>query len=451
MISNVHIENIGPIKNAKIQFGALNLLCGKNNTGKTYIGYSIYGIMKYLIDEFFHSVSEKIILEYINKKIPNYDSAKSLVFDLDVHFEEMNILITNSMNQSFSEKLKVNLGKCFGTNPEEFINSKIVFFLEAQKEKLSLIGLSHTFLTVIKKTYMVIRKEKGSLKLSIDLFLEELTETEYYQTNIYQEISDFFNSLFATFYTKSLFFLPAERNTIQLFQKELDRLYLKNRTGKESAFSAPFEDFMDFHRDIDQMAKENSYLYKNHPDLINYLEEMLGVDFLLIDGKTMVSEKKTGIVIPHYMASTSVRSLSSLHFWLKHRAQKDSVLMIDEPELNLHPENQVKIARLLVRLVHAGIQVWISTHSDYIVKEINNMLMLSGQYLGKKELMKKLSYGEDEILPRDLLRAYLVKQDGIEKVEFDDYGMITTTFDDAITDINNITTEIIEAIENSKG
>ena len=37
--------------------------------------------------------------------------------------------------------------------------------------------------------------------------------------------------------------------------------------------------------------------------------------------------------------------------------------MIDEPELNIHPANQRHIARLLARLVNAGMSVVISTHA----------------------------------------------------------------------------------------
>jgi predicted ATPase len=44
--------------------------------------------------------------------------------------------------------------------------------------------------------------------------------------------------------------------------------------------------------------------------------------------------------------------------------------MVDEPELNLHPENQRRVARLFARLINLGIKVFITTHSDYIVKEL---------------------------------------------------------------------------------
>ena len=71
-------------------------------------------------------------------------------------------------------------------------------------------------------------------------------------------------------------------------------------------------------------------------------------------------------------------------------------LIIDEPELNLHPQNQRKVARLLARIVRAGIKVMISTHSDHIVRELNNLIMLSADKDGA--LRKKHGYDEEETL-----------------------------------------------------
>ena len=51
--------------------------------------------------------------------------------------------------------------------------------------------------------------------------------------------------------------------------------------------------------------------------------------------------------------------------------------MVDEPELNLHPANQRRIARLFACLVNLGVKVFITTHSDYIVKELNTLIMLN--------------------------------------------------------------------------
>lgn len=41
------LSNIGKIKNTSLELNDLTVLCGGNNTGKTYITYTIYGLLKY--------------------------------------------------------------------------------------------------------------------------------------------------------------------------------------------------------------------------------------------------------------------------------------------------------------------------------------------------------------------------------------------------------------------
>lgn len=60
--------------------------------------------------------------------------------------------------------------------------------------------------------------------------------------------------------------------------------------------------------------------------------------------------------------------------------KKANLLMIDEPELNLHPDAQRLMARLIVYLVNNGIKVAVSTHSDYFIKEINSLIMLKNSF-----------------------------------------------------------------------
>ena len=41
-------DNLGPIKHGQIELGKLTIFSGKNNTGKTYVNYLIYGFYYYL-------------------------------------------------------------------------------------------------------------------------------------------------------------------------------------------------------------------------------------------------------------------------------------------------------------------------------------------------------------------------------------------------------------------
>jgi predicted ATPase len=55
-------------------------------------------------------------------------------------------------------------------------------------------------------------------------------------------------------------------------------------------------------------------------------------------------------------------------------AEPGELIIIDEPEMNLHPEAQVKIIEFLAALVNAGLRVLITTHSPYILDHLSNLI-----------------------------------------------------------------------------
>ena len=54
------------------------------------------------------------------------------------------------------------------------------------------------------------------------------------------------------------------------------------------------------------------------------------------------------------------------------------VLIIEEPEAHLHPAMQAAFARELARLVRAGVRIVMTTHSEWFLEQIGNLVRLSG-------------------------------------------------------------------------
>ena len=138
------------------------------------------------------------------------------------------------------------------------------------------------------------------------------------------------------------------------------------------------------------------------------------------------------------MTASIVKTLSSLVVYLKYIAKENDLIIIDEPEINLHPNNQIIIARILVRLANKGFRILVSTHSDYIIREFNNMVMLS-QLKNKREVASKMNYLEEEFLEPKNLGVYVFKyktkrSKKIEvcPVEVSDTGFSIPSIDDTI-------------------
>lgn len=149
-----------------------------------------------------------------------------------------------------------------------------------------------------------------------------------------------------------------------------------------------------------------------------------------------------GYAIPLHLASSSVRGLSDLYFFLRHIAQKNHLIVIDEPESHLDTANQILLARLLARLIQAGLKVILTTHSDYLIKELNNLIMLSYDFKNKATVIKRLKYTRADCIAPGRIRAYVATQNSISRCEIDKYGIDMPNFDETINEINNAASEL---------
>ena len=72
--------------------------------------------------------------------------------------------------------------------------------------------------------------------------------------------------------------------------------------------------------------------------------------------------------------SSMVSELAPVVLFLRGVTNEGDWLIIEEPEAHLHPAAQTSMAQLLGHMVRAGLQVVITTHSDWLLKEISNLI-----------------------------------------------------------------------------
>ena len=56
-----NFKNFGYIDEGSIELSDLTILCGPNNSGKTYTSYSIYGFLKYFRNLVDFSISDELL------------------------------------------------------------------------------------------------------------------------------------------------------------------------------------------------------------------------------------------------------------------------------------------------------------------------------------------------------------------------------------------------------
>ena len=81
--------------------------------------------------------------------------------------------------------------------------------------------------------------------------------------------------------------------------------------------------------------------------------------------------------VPLLRTSSMVSELTPVVLYLRHLVRPGDLLIIEEPEAHLHPAMQAALAREIARCVRAGIRVVITTHSDWFLEQIGNLVRLS--------------------------------------------------------------------------
>ena len=75
--------------------------------------------------------------------------------------------------------------------------------------------------------------------------------------------------------------------------------------------------------------------------------------------------------------SSMVSELAPVVLYLRHVVRKGDVIIIEEPESHLHPQMQVAFTRFLAAVVKAGIRVIVTTHSEWVLEALANLVRLS--------------------------------------------------------------------------
>ena len=74
-------------------------------------------------------------------------------------------------------------------------------------------------------------------------------------------------------------------------------------------------------------------------------------------------------------AASSVRGVAPFLAYAKHAARPGDVAMLEAPETNLHPDGQVRLARLIAGLANAGLYAVVSTHSPYFLEQLSHCVV----------------------------------------------------------------------------
>jgi predicted ATPase len=178
------------------------------------------------------------------------------------------------------------------------------------------------------------------------------------------------------------------------------------------------------------LSKSTSF----NKDIIYSLETILNGKIEIIDGIFYLTTKNDSYEIN--LVAEGLRKIGLLFYLLSNESlDENSILFWDEPEANMNPKLIKDIVKFLVTLANNGMQIFITTHSPYIIETFNNHL--------KKDKIKNIDIDDEEIksiepLSPKNISAYLLEDGKIISILNKNLGLLDDKFLHEFNHINNL-------------
>jgi predicted ATPase len=450
----IKVKNLGALKQAEFTLGELTIICGGNNTGKTYATYALFG--------FLFTWRQILAIDINDNKIQQLLADGVIHLDIQEYVKQAEQIVFKAC-QVYTQQLP----QIFAAQAKRF--KKTEFQVNLDIKNITLASQFQSTLGSANVELFSMTKREDSRELVVTLLVEK-EKAKIPNEIIKQTIADALKHIIFDEIIPRPFIASAERTGAAIFRKELNfaRNRLLEQMGKSNNninpmqllfkayqdYALPIKTNVDFTRELETIVKKSSFIAENHPDILADFADIIGGQYTVTRNDELYYEPNgKRLKLSMDESSSAVRSLLDIGFYLKHEAQIGDLLMIDEPELNLHPENQRRVARLFARLVNLGIKVFITTHSDYIIKELNTLIMLNHDKPHLKRVAEEEGYREVELISSNKIKVYIAEEAGSTKTnkcqtltpaDIDpEMGIEARSFDTTIETMNRIQESIV--------
>lgn len=372
------IKNIGKIDNAEIIIDGLTIIAGKNDTGKSTISKSLYSIFNSMSNYEYSIIREKIIYirnmfrREIQGSLEYHRKARSLFYRMSEDnrfYAELNLILDNEN----SDDTDTTVNKIKDLFSQLIDEENFEYSDEFTKEIAEVVTLSHDVIT--KQLFTnnfssefnnqinnVFSKKTGEISLKI----KEKTSSVVFLNDTVKEFNNIYTLDLRAVYLDDPHILetynPISRN-------EFDhRSNLKKLLYDDSRFSIESENVLGDNNVIQQIETNKKLININNKlsditkgKLVEKTPRSLG---FVPDGEedelsisNLSSGLKTFIIIQRLLKSNKL--------------QENGTLIMDEPEIHLHPEWQIILAEIIVMIQKEfNMHILLATHSPYFLNAI---------------------------------------------------------------------------------
>ena len=462
----IAVRHFGPIAEGKVDLRPLTVFVGPSNTGKTYFGTLIYAL--HGVFSGFSRVSLSSILAPLIEKTGNgsqsgisVSAAASLLVETHLRFNKFLeskrpftfadlprdirkwIQESSKRSELFRHELTVELRRCFDIKA-------VSELIQSTEENEMTVGLKVSEETQEFWHFKMRATDSGSSTegafnedMAIVLSVDEPSG----------RFPEFFLGLKRA--ARQRYYLPAARSGIIQSHRVIASSLVDwaTRLGvvplEVPTFSGVIADFI-----------KNLILYDevDEPDeRITSLADALESEVLA--GQIFMKPRRGGYPEFFYRSgklkeeirltrvSSMVSELAPLVLLLRGGIGPGDMLIIEEPEAHLHPGAQSEMALTLARLIRTGVRVVITTHSDWLLKEIANLIRL-GELKQKGEIREHEDIQANWLLPEEVGVWWFQKDGVVKPIPFErGYGVEPADYEDVADELYNRSVHLQDRLE----
>ncbi|MXX96961.1 MAG: AAA family ATPase [Rhodothermaceae bacterium] len=489
---HVRVKNFGPIAEGSIDIRPLTVFVGPSNTGKSYLATLIYALHRCFaadLDETPYSyawrirssgltdeiISDPDIKEYLDawiSSVKKQDDMPSFSGPVEDVIRSM-VEETGDMEMYIERELY----RCFGLEAiRELIrrpraqSAEVIIDLHRREERCNMqyrLGIRRNEFNVTGKVIGSklpspdLRRSREGIVLRRRMYsVRRSSKRDVFDSRPLLMLAVMTRNALTSLLRRRAYYLPADRTGVMHSHQVVVSTLIQNATkaGLRPAVNVPTLSgvLADFLNQLIQMASgHGSKGHENGDLLASRVEETVLRGGVNIDASEanyphfFYKPEGWKAKLPLMRSSSMVSDLAPMILYLRHVVRPGDVIIIEEPESHLHPAMQIEVIRRLAEIVRSGIQVIVTTHSEWVLDELANMVLSFRKGESEQAFVNKAT---DSLNPREVgvwSFGHQETSEGvvIKELELDKSGSYPSGFDRVAVDQHNRWVEAVGGIE----
>ncbi|CYU71112.1 ATP-binding protein [Streptococcus suis] len=355
------IEKIGKINRADFEFEGLTVIAGRNSTGKSTVGKALFSMFNsfYKISNTYKSYRERAI----RSRILDLDEVYEIFYfnENSINLEQLVAKLNSASNLGEVESIfkQYNLNERLSSQKYSKLVAEIEKIIQSTLEQVLYEETQNYFQSEFSNSinYIKSRGEQGAVSLTI----KDDTIKTVFKNNKLVNISNHFSLSYKPIYIDDPFIIDKDNQYDYNFFRSATNIYRTHRQVllsqlNKGTFNNPIDkiivdgEIQLVYEKIEKILDENNLGIKYSYNMFGEDEDTLPID-------SLSSGMKTFFLLKILLENGTI--------------EQNSPVILDEPEVHLHPEWQLVLAEIIVLLQkQLNINFLINTHSPYFLRAI---------------------------------------------------------------------------------